>query len=1353
MQYPIATYRIQFHKGFTFEHFERILLYLKGLGVTTIYASPILQAVPGSTHGYDGTNPHRINPEIGSEQQLRHIDAKLRDAGMTWLQDIVPNHMAYHPCNRWLMDVMEKGSESEYASFFDIDWDSPTYGGKLMAPFLGSSLEEVATNRELKVLVENDKTVLKYYDTAFPVNQPSLDFIHQLHFDWNEALQILNNSPDLLVQCAELQYYRLCHWQETDNRITYRRFFTINGLICLNVQDEKVFKAYHSYIKQLTEEGIFTGLRIDHIDGLYEPTTYLARLKELVGDKYVVVEKILQAEEELPESWRCEGTTGYDFLAIVNNLFTNRKAEEKFTDFYREITGNNQPIQQQIREKKAYILRHHMKGELENLCRLFMESRFVDTTGASDATLNETIAELLIECPVYRFYGEELPLTAQEEEAVAAVLDTIENKKPELAKGVALLREAMLTRPKNADEAYLRKAAHFYKRCMQYSGPLTAKGVEDTLMYTYNRFIAHNDVGDSPEAFGYTVEAVHQKMLERQKQWHLAINTASTHDTKRGEDVRARLNVLADIPDEWIKAVKQWQVLNADLKVNGAPDTNDEYFIYQTMVGAYPLEESDASDFAARMQMYLEKVLREAKIHSNWTAPNEAYENATKQFVIALLDKNRPFWNSFHVFLDKMGDAGVINALSQLLVKFTCPGIPDVYQGTELWDLSLVDPDNRRAVDYEKRERFLEEIQGIREPGMFSELWKCRANGKIKLALTRRLLQERRSNEAVFSEGAYIPLKVDGKYREHIFAFARRYKDEWIIVAVPLHIAMLTAQQPRPVNNLDWHNTRILLRPEMPADFIHLLSGEKGKTDSAIFINDIFKYLPLALLKIKLPATDRGAGILLSVTSLPSPFGVGDLGKEAYNFVRFLSRSKQKYWQILPLNPTESAAAHSPYSSYSSMAGNPLLISPELLAEAGLIDDEVLQSYMAEPTDTADYFHAEQMKQKIFDTAYEASAGRNFAALQQEFRDFCIKEAYWLEDMALYKVLKDGHEGKAWHQWERQFRLREEQALQQYASENADAMNKIKWLQFIFYRQWKALKAFANARNVQLFGDMPFYVSYDSADVWSHKELFCLDEDGNMTGVAGVPPDYFSETGQLWGMPTFNWHKLQEQHYEWWVRRLKKNIELFDLLRIDHFRALQDYWQVPADEETAINGKWLPGPRKEFFDVMKQQLGKLPFVAEDLGDKMEAVYELRDQVGLPGMKVLQFAWGKNMPQSVDIPHNHQVNSIVYTGTHDNNTTIGWYEEETNKADHKRMHHYLGLKVKQKNIHHVLARVAYGSVAKIAILPMQDVLGLGAAYRMNTPGKSEGNWLWRLKPHSLSEDIEKMLRDWVETYGR
>ncbi|HRO41647.1 MAG TPA: malto-oligosyltrehalose synthase, partial [Flavipsychrobacter sp.] len=1293
-------------------------------------------------------NPHRVNPEIGTEEQLRNISARLNDSGINWLQDIVPNHMAFHPDNGWLMDVLEKGKESEYASYFDINWES-----KLMVPFLGNPLDEVIRNNELKVLVEHDKTVLKYYDSCYPVNDASVNFIHNLHDDWFTALQILNGNRELLLQLANMQHYRLCHWQETDVQINFRRFFTINGLICLNIQHKKVFEHYHQFIKQLVEEGVFTGLRIDHIDGLYEPTAYLENLKELVGfDKYVVVEKILQPDENLPEYWSCEGTTGYEFLAIVNNLFTNKKAEEKFTTFYQQLTGNQKAVAVQIREKKDYIMHHHMGGELENLYQLFVDSNLAAAHVVSKEDLKAVIAAFLVECPVYRYYGSNLPLDKKESNAVKNVLDKIRLEHPHLSEAVALLDAAFLKNPESADEDYKQKAAHFYKRCMQFSGPLTAKGVEDTLMYTYNRFIAHNDVGDAPEAFGFSVEEVHQKMLARQKRWNLSINTTSTHDTKRGEDVRARLNVLTDLDDEWLQLVNEWRNMNASLKQNNAPDANDEYFIYQTLIGAMPMDGEPDEDFSNRIDEYLQKALREAKLHSNWTTPNEDYETATKNFARKLLDKDTPFWKGFSAFHKDIVDAGIVNSLSQLLLKFTCPGVPDIYQGTEMWDLSLVDPDNRRAVDYEKRQGILHSFNDENENPL-EQLWQKRNDGNIKLWMTQKLLQERNTHKELFAEGHYLPLKVEGRFAEHVFAFARRYKDVWYVVAVPLHVAQLCGQQNKSVTEIDWRNTRIILRPNMPVEYEGVIKEGKGKREKGIFVNDIFKTIPLAFLKMQQPKNERAAGILLSISSLPSSFGVGDLGPQAINFAKFLSNSKQKYWQILPLNPTEKGSGHSPYSSYSSMAGNPLLISPELLVADGLLDEDILEGYKIESTNKADYDQAEAIKNQLFDIAYRNFCNDSRKSLQREFEQFCKEESYWLDDMSLYKVLKDHHQNKSWYEWERPFKMREAQPLDDFKNIHGNEVRKIKWLQFIFSKQWKTLRKYANSLAISLFGDMPFYVSYDSVDVWANPEIFCLDDEGNMTGVAGVPPDYFSETGQLWGMPTFNWSKLKEQNYEWWVQRLKKNLELFDLLRIDHFRALQDYWQVPAGETTAINGEWIPGPRKEFFDVMRERIGKLPFVAEDLGDKMEAVYELRDQVALPGMKVLQFAWGENMPASVDIPHNHPINSIVYTGTHDNNTTIGWYKEEANKADHERMHHYLGLKVKQKNIHEILARVAYASVGKTVILPMQDILGLDGSSRMNTPGKAEGNWLWRMTQHQLNEQIEIRLRDWVETYNR
>lgn len=1396
---PVATYRIQFHKDFNFDAFEKIIPYLQKLGISTIYASPIFEAVPGSTHGYDGVSPHRINPEIGTEEQLRNIREQLDRAGINWLQDIVPNHMAYHPNNKWLMDVLEHGGDSVYAPFFDLV-NVQGQDQRIMVPFLGASLDDVIKKKELKLAFEKGKLVLKYYDSAYPLKPISYASILAgqtqmpvgissllsrisggANGTWKETseqfavllkdiavstyiedrLNEINNSPERLKQIADQQHYRLCHWQETDRQINYRRFFTVNGLICLNIQDKAVFQHYHKLIKQLVDEGIFQGLRVDHIDGLYDPVGYLQQLRELTGkDTYLVVEKILEPGEDLPLNWPLQGNTGYDFLSIVNNLFTNKDAEERFTRFYQQLVNSEASIHQQLHDKKAYILYEHMRGELENLYHLFIELELVGAKDLKDIDadmLQKAIGEFLIQCPVYRYYGNELPFDKEEADAVEDIFERIRKSNGELSVAVDLLEKILLKKPEEGDSLYNSKVLRFCQRCMQFTGPLMAKGVEDTLMYTYNRFIAHNEVGDSPEAFGMSVEKFHKKMLDRQEHWPLSINATSTHDTKRGEDVRARLNVLSDIPDDWIKTVKDWQKLNAGLKRNGMPDANDEYFIYQMLVGAYPMPGTSEDDIGNRMEAYLEKALREAKINSSWTTPNAEYEHATKIFIRALLDKDGKFWKSFQKFQYKIVDAGIVNALSQVLLKFTCPGVPDTYQGTELWDLSLVDPDNRRPVAYDERLEQLDKCAPGDEDQQLTfleQLWQNRYNAQVKLWLTHTLLQLRKNNTELFDKGHYIPLPVKGRYKDHIVAFARRYQHTWLVTAVPLHSCVLSKQQKKDIQYIDWKDTRIVLPEDMQGVSIeHLLLKTKGKTQKELEVGELFKTLPLAVLKLQADVTERNAGILLSITSLPSDFGVGDMGPAAYEFADFLSKSHQRYWQLLPLNPTEAGSGHSPYSSYSSMGGNPLLISPELLVKEGLLGKHDIKERHLPHKDSADYDGAMQGKKEMFDKAYEKYQSGRFFNLKQQFAEFCKKEAYWLDDLALYEVIKEDHDYKPWYEWPEEYKKREAAALNSFAKENAAKLDKVKWLQFVFAQQWQRLREYCNSSGIHLFGDMPFYVSYDSADVWSNPEIFSLDEEGRMIGVAGVPPDYFSEEGQLWGMPTFKWEVVKEKGYKWWIDRLKKNLELFDLLRIDHFRALAEYWEVPAGETTAKNGEWLPGPGTEFFDVMKKELGKLPFVAEDLGDRMEKVYELRDKIGLPGMKVLQFSFGENMPYSVDIPHNYTTNCIVYTGTHDNNTTLGWYQHEQNVAEHKHLEHYIGYRPKDKDIHHVLGRLAYSSIAKTAIIPMQDILGLDEKYRMNMPGRAEGNWQWRLRPDAINDDLIKRLRNWAKWYRR
>ncbi len=1401
---PIATYRLQFHKEFSFQEFESIISYLKNLGVSTIYAAPILESVPGSTHGYDGVNPHRINPEIGTEHQLKKISSTLKEAGMQWLQDIVPNHMAYHHNNPWLMDVLEKGPQSIYISFFDVTWTGQLFHGRLMAPFLGAPLEEVIDKGDLKITYRDQRLVFQYFDSFFPLSPYSYTTILQADADnqtqsivqliseipetedaviyherWQEfRLQLaalmnndavktyiegcfdkVNADKELLHQIANKQSYRLCYWLESDTQINYRRFFTVNGLICLNIQDDEVFQYYHQYIKVLLDEGIFQGLRIDHIDGLYNPTKYLQDLRKLTGEEtYIVVEKIIESEENLPKHWPIQGTTGYDFLSIVNNLFTQNSSEKAFTQFYQKLVNSHTSIQQQLRNKKALILYGHMGGELENLYKLLLDLNLLEENVINSITpqdLKKAIAEFLIECPVYRYYGNHLPLEEKEAQHIQDIFNRIKDKDVSLRQAVGILEEILIKTPQVGNATFKARALEFYQRCMQFTGPLMAKGVEDTLMYTYNRFIGHNEVGDTPKTFGYTEEEFHQKMIKRQQRWPLTMNATATHDTKRGEDVHGRLNVLTDLPDEWLQAVQHWQALNKDLKQSGAPDANDEYFIYQTLISTYPVDADDEDTFKGRLEEYLQKALREAKRHSNWRDSNEAYETAATGFATSLLNKSTPFWKSFEPLHQKVARFGMINSLSQLILKFMSPGIPDIYQGTELWDLSLVDPDNRRLIDYEKRQKILEDLTSYSKhqpENLWRELWKSRSNAQIKLWLMHTLFNERKLHIDLFSKGAYIPLPIEGNYKKNVLAFARNYQSDWYIVAVALHPAELCKEQGiNEAIDLNWKNTCIVLPEEAAGNWEHRLFLTSARLQKTLQVQDIFHTVPFALLKLHIPVS-RAAGILMHITSLPAPFGIGDMGPEAMAFADFLHRTHQKYWQLLPLNPIEEGQFYSPYSSVSSMAGNTLLISPELLAEDGLLNPEQLPSYHLPHHTIVDFKKAKEVRDTLFQQAWNAFQKSGNDAMQQEFSNFCATESGWLNDFALYTVLKEQYNGAPWFHWPEPYKQRQEDALERLTNLHTDQLDKIKWLQFIFSRQWKNLKAYCNQLGIQLFGDLPFYIGYDSADVWSNREIFCLNEEGGMTGQGGVPPDAFSDEGQLWGMPVFRWDVLKSRQYDWWIDRLKKNMELFDLVRLDHFRAFAEYWEVPEGAVTAKNGAWMPGPGADLFKTAKKQLGSLPFIAEDLGVIDDKVYKLRDEFNLPGMKILQFAFDDDMDKNPYLPHNYTENFIVYTGTHDNNTVLGWYHHE-GRNSHRQLAQYAGREVSENTVNEVMADMAYASVAKTVILPMQDVLGLNETARMNKPSSTKSNWSWRLMPGAITPETEERVKTLTQKFHR
>jgi 4-alpha-glucanotransferase len=495
----------------------------------------------------------------------------------------------------------------------------------------------------------------------------------------------------------------------------------------------------------------------------------------------------------------------------------------------------------------------------------------------------------------------------------------------------------------------------------------------------------------------------------------------------------------------------------------------------------------------------------------------------------------------------------------------------------------------------------------------------------------------------------------------------------------------------------------------------------------------------------------RGSGILLHITSLFSPYGVGDLGSGAYRFVDFLGQTKQRYWQVLPLNPTSPAFGNSPYSSISAFAGNTLLISPDLLVEEGLLSREDLDPVPAFPGARCDYSEAIRYKDKLLELAYQRFRERGIG--REPFEAFCSENSSWLEDFALFVVLRKRFDGRVWNQWPVGLRDRDLHSLKAIEEESHAQIEKEKFWQHLFFKQWHSLKNYCREKGVHLLGDLAIYVGLDSVDVWANPGLFKLDGEKGPLFISGVPPDYFSETGQLWGNPVYRWDVLKKSGYRWWKERIAHNLKLFDFLRIDHFRGLVAYWEIPASEKTAINGRWVKVPVKDFLNTLRKHFSHLPIVAEDLGVITPDVREVMDHFGLPGMKVLLFAFGEDHPMHPYLPHTYKENFLVYTGTHDNNTVRGWFEGEASSEDKRRLFRYLGREVPAEEIRWALIRLAMMSVARTAIFPLQDVLGLGEEARMNRPSVAHGNWEWRLLSGQITPSVTERLLEITETYGR
>jgi (1->4)-alpha-D-glucan 1-alpha-D-glucosylmutase len=815
MGIPRATYRLQFNEHFRLPDALALVPYLAGLGISHVYASPLFKASPHSTHGYDVCDFNQLNPEVGTEADLKRLADELHTRKMGLILDIVPNHMGVaSPENAWWWDVLAKGEKSEFAKHFDIDWKpaEKDLRGKILVPILGAELTDVLRRGELQLFRENGGHVLGYHEHRLPIAPETAAKLPTEA----DALKRLNADFAGLEKLVQRQHYRLAFYERGDSQINYRRFFAVSTLAAVRVENEETFAATHALLRRWLDKGWLDGLRVDHPDGLRDPKKYLERLRALAGDRWVVVEKILETDESLPDDWPVQGTTGYDFLNQVNGLFVDASAEKALTDFYHSFTGAESHYLPMLLQKKRDVLKTLLVAELNRLTGLLLAVAARDEVVKrfSMAEFKECLAEVIACFPVYRSYVAGAPASDPADIASikAAVHLACENRK-DLPLEIFAFVHALLLKPGRG-----AAAQNFVARFQQLTGAVMAKGAEDTAFYCYNRFASLNEVGGNPGQFGVSAGDFHRFVKRQKKGWPYTQLTTSTHDTKRAEDVRARLNVLSEIPDLWAQAVRRWSERNARHRQGDFPDRNAEYLYYQTLVGAWPLPEE-------RAQAYVEKATHEAKEHTDWTRRNTDYEAALKNFISGTL-RDSEFTQDLEEFVSRIADAAAVNSLGQTLIKLAAPGVPDIYQGCELWDFSLVDPDNRRPVDFARRRYFLE-ATGVLTG---EDAWKRRAEGVPKLWLIQKTL-EMRGQIANYPDLDYQPLDAKGVRGEHVAAFCRGGR---VIAVVPRFYLKL---------NGDWQDTVL----ELPAGI--WVEEFSGHTFSGIVrLAELLQKFPAALL-------------------------------------------------------------------------------------------------------------------------------------------------------------------------------------------------------------------------------------------------------------------------------------------------------------------------------------------------------------------------------------------------------------------------------------------------------------------------------------------------------------------------
>jgi (1->4)-alpha-D-glucan 1-alpha-D-glucosylmutase len=873
---PLSTYRIQLNSQFGFDDAAKIVPYLEELGIDYLYCSPVLQAAPGSTHGYDVVDHSKVSSELGGERAYDRLWTALDQANMSQMLDIVPNHMAIARENPWWWDVLENGPSSAYAEFFDVDWEPPErrIHNTVLMPVLEDQYGILLEAGKLKVVRDGGNFEVRNGDRVFPVAPRSLrqilapaalrsgsdalafladgfdalpspastdlTSITRRHRDKkllaemltkllnedataasavDQVLEQLNANPDLLHEFLEQQNYRVAYWRMAARDLGYRRFFDINSLVGLRIENERVFYATHRLVMRWVTEGRVKGLRIDHPDGLRDPLEYFQRLRAACPDTWIVAEKILLGSESLRESWPIEGTTGYDFLNIAGRLFVDPAGAQPLTDFYRDFTGESADYAALVRARKQFSMRDTLGSEINTLTAMLLDLCEADrlyrdyTRHEAHEVIRATMACL----PIYRTYVRESGEVAPEDDCqISAAVEAAKTYRSDLdARLFDFLRDILSLRTGG------KMGAELALRFQQISAAVMAKGVEDTAFYSFNRMLALNEVGGDPDCFGVTPAEFIAWCRKMHRRWPHTMLATSTHDTKRSEDVRARLFLLSEEPERWSRAVIRWAAMNERYRTNEMPDRNFEYHLYQSTVGAWPIEKS-------RMLAYAEKAAREAKVHTSWTDPVPPYEEAVRKFIEGIYDDS-DFIEALNEFAASLIHPGRINSLAQTLLKISTPGVPDFYQGTELWNLALVDPDNRRSQDFDLRRRMLADLREATP----EQVMKRFDEGMPKLWLIRQALALRKRHPEWFGPQAGIePLEVRGARRDHVVAFIR---GESVVTIVPRLVAKLGG---------DWRDTEV----ELPrGEWINHMTGARLR-GGRMKLAELMQRFPVALL-------------------------------------------------------------------------------------------------------------------------------------------------------------------------------------------------------------------------------------------------------------------------------------------------------------------------------------------------------------------------------------------------------------------------------------------------------------------------------------------------------------------------